>query len=102
MLDHGHDIHLPCLRSGFVADQLDETYQRVAKIRADEDAAIETCRFLLTHRIDVLLVMAEWPYLTDRTLVVDLPDSLHECVIERNFPQGHSLFLGFLCLFLRF
>src|SRR5580700_1417241 len=98
MLDHGHDVHQAGLRSSFVTDHFDEANDLVTEKRRDKDAAVEVGGFFAAHRFEIFPVVAERPSLADRALVVYLPYSLNERVIEGNLPNDDSLLLGLLGL----
>jgi len=87
LLDHREYMHNARLSSSFVNYQFSKTNQAVIKKGPNKNGAVEESRRLSTHRLDVLSIMAEWPPLTNRTLVIDLPDSLNKCIAKWHLPQ---------------
>src|SRR2546430_16769556 len=96
VLARGHNMHQASLCSSFVACQLGKADQLGAQERANEDAAIKIRRGLSVYRRDVLAIVVEAFSLAHGALVIDLPYSLYEKVIEGYFPNSYSFFLSLL------
>src|SRR5258706_9690040 len=91
MPDHGDNVHQSRLRPGLIAHQFDKTNQLLFEKCANEYATLGESSLLRAHLLDVHPKMSEWPSLADGTLVVNLRDSAHECVIERYLSDRHTL-----------
>src|SRR6516164_8596791 len=83
VLDQRNDVHQSRLGSSFIAYQLDETNEFFTEERPNKEAAVQECPSLLPHPLDVFSVVGKRLSSADRALVVDLPDSLNQGVIER-------------------
>src|SRR5690242_5195559 len=94
MLHHRHNVHDARLGSLAIHHQLDEADQCSVKICPDEDASIQKSFGHPSDCCDVLSEMRKWLALPERTLVVYLPNALHECIIERSFTDNNPLLFG--------
>ena len=94
VFDHRHDVHQVCLRPRFIGYQFHETNKILTQKRADENTMVQKRRFLLVHGLDILAVMRIGLALTDRVLVVDLPDSPNQGFVERHLVNGDPFFFS--------
>jgi hypothetical protein len=70
------------LGSSFVADQLGKADQSFIQEGSNKEATFQKRARFPTYRPDVLAEMGEGFSLTNRTLVINLPDSTNEVGVE--------------------